>query len=299
MAILAVVLYHAHVGAVPGGYVGVDVFFVISGYLITDHLWREVSSSGRLSFSAFYGRRIRRLLPASFLVLAVTALASAAILPPLTARSVLKDGVACALYVGNYRFALLQTNYLTASAAPSPFQNYWSLGVEEQFYLVWPAVLLLASLAWRARSARHRRRPLAPRRRLGARRHRRGVVRLLHLADTGLGAVGLLLAADPGLGAGGRRPRRARRPAHRAGCPDRPLLGWIGLALIVWSVVTYTSSTPFPGTAALVPVLGAAAVIAAGCGQRVAHGPVQVLRGPPCRWSGGSRTRGTCGTGPC
>ena len=86
VAILAVVLYHAHLGAVPGGYVGVDVFFVISGYLITDHLWREVNERRQLSFSNFYARRIRRLLPASFLVLAVTAVASAAILPPLTAR---------------------------------------------------------------------------------------------------------------------------------------------------------------------------------------------------------------------
>src|SRR5580693_7541185 len=140
-----VVIYHLYPSALPGGYVGVDVFFVISGYLITGHLWREGRERRELSFSGFYGRRIRRLLPASFLVLAVTALASAAILPPLQARSVLKDGVACALYVGNYRFAFLQTNYLTASGPPSPFQNYWSLGVEEQFYLIWPAVLLLAS----------------------------------------------------------------------------------------------------------------------------------------------------------
>ena len=154
VAILAVVLYHAHVGAVPGGYVGVDVFFVISGYLITGHLWREVRERRALSFSGFYGRRIRRLLPASFLVLAVTAIASAVILPPLTARSVLKDGLACALYVGNYRFAFVSTNYLTASAPPSPFQQYWSLGVEEQFYLIWPAVLLCASMAWRRRPSR-------------------------------------------------------------------------------------------------------------------------------------------------
>ena len=137
--------------------------------------------------------------------------------------------MACALYVGNYRFAFLQTNYLTASAAPSPFQQYWSLGVEEQFYLIWPAVLLLASLAWSRRAA-HRRRP--PSRGVGGRRpgpHRRVLVRLLGLVDPCLGALGLLLPADACLGAGRGRSRRARgaRPRARA---DGPLLGWIGWA---------------------------------------------------------------------
>ena len=280
VAILAVVLYHAHVGAVPGGYVGVDVFFVISGYLITDHLWREVHDRRRLSFGAFYGRRIRRLLPASFLVLAVTAVASAAILPPLTARSVLKDGVACALYVGNYRFALLQTNYLTASAAPSPFQNYWSLGVEEQFYLIWPAVLLFASLAWRRRSAGHEGPP--------SRATAGAVLGLIAVASCAF-SIWLTNASEPW--AFFSLPTRAWELAIGGlvalGAPvisrmrGRPLLGWIGLALVVWSVVTFTSTTPFPGTAALVPVLGAAAIIAGGTGPRTAHGPVQVLRTSP------------------
>src|SRR5580704_18169450 len=93
VAILGVVLYHAHVGALPGGYVGVDVFFVISGFLITDLLWRELTGTGRLSFAGFYGRRMRRLLPASFLVLAATAIASYFIMSPLAARSALKDGL--------------------------------------------------------------------------------------------------------------------------------------------------------------------------------------------------------------
>jgi len=280
VAILAVVLYHAHVGALPGGYVGVDVFFVISGYLITDHLWREVHDRRRLSFSGFYGRRIRRLLPASFLVLAVTAIASAAILPPLTARSVLKDGVASALYVGNYRFALLQTNYLTASAAPSPFQNYWSLGVEEQFYLIWPAVLLFASLAWRRRSSRHERPP--------SRATAAAVLGVIAVTSCAF-SIWLTNASEPW--AFYSLPTRAWELAVGGlialGAPligrmrGRPLLGWIGLGLVVWSVTTFTSSTPFPGTAALVPVLGAAAIIAAGTGPRPVHGPVQILRTSP------------------
>ena len=277
VAILAVVLYHAHVGAVPGGYVGVDVFFVISGYLITDHLWREVHDSHGLSFRGFYARRIRRLLPASFLVLAVTAVASAAILPPLTARAVLKDGVACALYVGNYRFALLQTNYLTASAAPSPFQNYWSLGVEEQFYLVWPAVLLLASLAW------SRRRHVRPSR--ASATIALGVIAVTSCAFS----IWLTHASEPWafFSLGTRAWELAVGGLIALGAPaigrmrGRPLLGWVGLGLVVWSIVTYTSSTPFPGTAALVPVLGTAAIIAAGSGPAPLHGPVQILRRPP------------------
>ncbi len=274
VAILAVVLYHAHVGAVPGGYVGVDVFFVISGYLITDHLWREVRDKRTLSFSGFYSRRIRRLLPASFLVLAATAIASAVILPPLTAHSVLKDGVACALYVGNYRFAFLSTNYLTASAAPSPFQQYWSLGVEEQFYLIWPAVLLFASMTWR-----HRR----PSRSAAV-----TVLGCIAIASCAF-SIWLTHADEPWaffslgsraweLAVGGLVALCAPELGRLRG---RPLVGWVGLALVAWGVFTFSSTTPFPGTAALVPVLGAAAIIVAGCGERPVRGPVQVLGTSP------------------
>ena len=151
VAVLAVIAFHA--GAVAGGFVGVDVFFVISGFLITGLLWSELSTTGHLNLPAFYAARARRLLPAAAVVLVATATAATALLPPLQARSVLDDGLASALYAGNYRFAMTGTDYLGHSA-PSPFQHYWSLGVEEQFYLLWPALMLgIAVLPRRGRAA--------------------------------------------------------------------------------------------------------------------------------------------------
>ena len=146
VAVLAVVLFHAGVPGVGGGFVGVDIFFVISGFLITGLLLRDVTTHGRGRLTRFYGARARRLLPASASVLVVTAVMSTVLLAPLQARSVLGDVIACALYVGNYRFAVHGTDYLAADTPPSLVQHYWSLGVEEQFYLLWPALIL--GTAW-------------------------------------------------------------------------------------------------------------------------------------------------------
>lgn len=153
VAVLAVVLFHGNVPGLGGGFVGVDVFFVISGFLITGLLWREVSSAGTVRLGGFYGARARRLLPASATVGVVTAVGSALLLPPLEAKSVIGDGIASALYVGNYRFAQQGVDYFQiGNRPPSPFQHYWSLGVEEQFYLVWPALIIAAT--WIVRRAR-------------------------------------------------------------------------------------------------------------------------------------------------
>src|ERR1700722_2260326 len=160
VAVLAVVLFHAGVPGVGGGYVGVDVFFVISGFLITGLLWREMSTTGTVRMRSFYGARARRLLPASATVAVVTMVGAVALLPVLQARRIVGDGIASALYVSNYRFIFQGVNYLGAVTAPSPFQHYWSLGVEEQFYLVWPA--LIVGTAWLLRYSRRHMKAAGP-----------------------------------------------------------------------------------------------------------------------------------------
>ena len=208
VAVLAVVLFHADVPGVGGGFVGVDVFFVISGFLITGLLWREVSTTGTVRLRRFYGARARRLLPASATVGVVTVIGSAVLLPPLQARSVIGDGIASALYVGNYRFVLQGVDYFAAAMPPSPFQHYWSLGVEEQFYLVWPALII--GTAWLIRRARRRtgahatssQTPVSG----GPCAGRGRVVRAVAGGHSRGASCGVLFAAHPGLAVGRRRP---------------------------------------------------------------------------------------------
>jgi peptidoglycan/LPS O-acetylase OafA/YrhL len=262
VAVVAVVLFHAGLPGVTGGYIGVDVFFVISGFLITGLLWREVTSTKTVQLGGFYGARARRLLPAAAAVGIVTAVASAAVLPPLQARSVFVDGIASALYVGNYRFALQGTDYLSADL-PSPFQHYWSLGVEEQFYLLWPALIIGA--AWLVRRARNgavsRTAPYA-------------VLAVLGVASL-VAAVVWTRTSPPWaffslptraweLAAGGLV---ALSIEHWRRLPLLPaaVVGWGGLAVIVLACTQLDTKTPYPGTAALLPVLGTALIIGGGC----------------------------------
>jgi len=269
VAVVAVVLFHAEVPGVGGGFVGVDVFFVISGFLITGLLWREVSSSGGVRLGRFWGARARRLLPASALVGVVTAVGSVVLLPPLQAVGVLGDGIASALYVSNYRFALQLRNYFDAYLPPSPFEHYWSLGVEEQFYLVWP-VLMIAT-AWVVRRVRRRGGVDG-----GGGSRRPYVVVLVVVAVVSFGVSLAATYVVPSV-AFFSLPTRAWElavggvVALSAGwwsrLPGRVALvvGWVGLGLIVVACVVLGPTTPFPGTAALLPVGGAALVIGAGC----------------------------------
>ncbi len=269
IAVLAVVLFHAGVIFLPGGFVGVDVFFVISGFLITGMLWRETSSSGTVSLRRFWGARARRLLPASVLVGVITVAASAVLLPPLQAKTVGIDAITSALYVSNYWFAFTGVNYFGREnlLAPSPFQHYWSLGVEEQFYLIWPLLILFT--AWIVRKARRGGggSSSSPKPYL--------VVLVLIAAVSFFLSVVLTYVLPPF--AYFSLPTRAwqlalggivaftvvwwRKLPAAAAAP----LGWVGLAMILAGYFLINGQAPYPGTAAVLPTVGTALVIAAGC----------------------------------
>jgi peptidoglycan/LPS O-acetylase OafA/YrhL len=263
VAVLAVVLFHAGLPGVSGGFIGVDAFFVISGFLITGMLWREVRDTGSVRLARFYGARARRLLPAGIAVLVITAAASAWLLPPLQARSVLRDAVASALYAGNYRLAVQGTDYLAADQPPSPFQHYWSLGVEEQFYLVWPALMILTAWAASRRGAPERRSVVPYVAMLGG--LAAGSFAISYLWTTTLPpwaffslpsrawelAVGGLVALSAGWWS--RLPGRVAAGA-----------GWVGLVSVIIGCVALGGSTPYPGAAALLPVLGTVLVLGGG-----------------------------------
>jgi peptidoglycan/LPS O-acetylase OafA/YrhL len=281
VAVIAVVLYHAGMPGNRGGFVGVDVFFVISGFLITGLLWREVTTTDTVRLGGFYGARARRLLPAAATVGVATAIAAAAALPPLQARSVFMDGIASALYAGNYRFAVHGTDYLASDQPPSPFQHYWSLGVEEQFYLVWP--VLIIGTAWLVRRARP-----------GAATQAAPYALILGLLGAASLAAAVLWTRSSPPWAFFSLPTRAWELAvgglvalsiHQ--WRQLPLLpaavaGWGGLGLILLTCTQLGPSTPYPGTAALLPVLGTTLVIGGGC-VTGGLGPGRVLCRPAMR----------------
>ena len=141
LAALLVTLFHAK--WVSGGFIGVDIFYVISGFLITGLLLREIERTGTINFKDFYARRFKRLLPTSFFVLAITAVISWALIPATMRSSLGRDVIAASLYVSNYLFAWWQADYQNLDATPSPVIHYWSLAVEEQFYFIWPMLILI------------------------------------------------------------------------------------------------------------------------------------------------------------
>ncbi|WP_028278582.1 acyltransferase family protein [Arthrobacter sp. H5] len=256
LAVLAVVLYHAGVSLLPGGYAGVDVFFVISGFLITTHLLKMLREKGTINFAQFYARRIRRILPASFVVLILTAVASLLFLPRVDTPGALEDATATALYVPNLLFASQGTDYL-AETSPSPFQHYWSLGIEEQFYLLWPLVLFGAFLLVRRSSLR--------------------LFLVIFALVTCSFAASIFLTAvsQPWaffslpsraweLGVGGLVAFALQYRTIPVGAKLANCGAWLGLVGLAASIVLLNAETPFPGYAALLPVLSTALLILCG-----------------------------------
>ncbi len=257
VAVILVVLFHAWPATVPGGYVGVDVFFVISGFLITRLLLREAEATGRIDFVAFYARRLRRLLPALVLVVAVVMGASWMLHAPLERKMLTSSAVASLVYLSNVWFARQATDYLADDAHGNPLLHTWSLSVEEQFYLVWPALIWLVFA-------------------LAARRGADGRARIrIAFAAVAFGSLALclVLAAYLRPWAFFGSPTRAWEFAAGAlvavwagsarSRPGGTRLGqWAALASLLIAAFGFTSATPYPGLATMLPVAATCALLA-------------------------------------
>ena len=264
VAILSVVAYHAGVPGVTGGFIGVDVFFVISGFLITGLLLTEVEQRGRIDLLDFFSRRARRLLPALFLVVAVTLVLGALFLIPLKKeQTILAQSVTNALlYVSNFYFAQGR-GYFDPPTELSPMLHTWSLAVEEQFYLVWPTLLIILGLAARSTSTPFRRWVVAA----------LAVILVVSFTYSALAAWGTGGAPESAFFLITSRAWELAAGALLAVMKPRltdgrriwgETFGVFGVLAIVSASVAFDRSTPFPGVAALAPVLGATAIIAAG-----------------------------------
>ena len=284
-AVLAVVLDHLF-GWPEGGFIGVDVFFVVSGFLITGLLLREYERTGHISFVDFYRKRIKRIMPAAVVVLVFTVTTAYFVFGQARFLSTVVDAIWSLLFAANWRFAAVGTDYFQASGPISPLQHYWSLGVEEQFYFVWPWLMLLVFVLFlrgaRAGSGN------------GARIAAGTAIAVLSIASFGWAmwqtAQNPTLAYfstftrgwELGIGAALAviAPWLTRLPARL-----RPVLAWIGLAGMTASLFLISAESPFPGPAAALPVLATALVIAAGCGA-AEHRAVGVLTNPVSQYIG-------------
>ena len=277
IAVLLVVLSHAGVNFLQGGFIGVDVFFVLSGFLITGLLIREADTSKAISFIGFYSRRARRILPTAALTLVATDIAAYFLLNMIRARDTVIDSIYAATFTINFRLANQGADYFAQGQPSSPIRQFWSLAVEEQFYVVWPILIVIALFvvkppsSWkRAQSGRPR--PTA--------KTTINIGRRLAIAIGLLGGASFLwsiyytnsvpnaaffstytriweLALGAGLAlAAGLAPKLSVN--LRAG------LGWVGLIAVLAAAVLFTGDTPFPGYAALLPTVGAALVIFCG-----------------------------------
>ena len=279
MAILLVVLFHAGFPGVSGGYVGVDVFFVISGFVITGVLLRERASTGSTSILAFYGRRARRIIPAATLVIIATVLAAHLFLDPLSAGQTAVDGQWASVFLANFHFAATGSNYLASLMPPSPLQNYWSLAVEEQFYIVYPTIFLIVAVVFTRQSLRARLRVL-----LGFIVLASYVLSIVLTSTNPSGAFFSPLTRAWELALGGLVAVYSDR-LRRLGPSVAAVASWLGLGGILVAAFVFTSATTYPGSLVALPVIGAALIVAGGAAQPK-WGVETVLRQRPLQWLG-------------
>lgn len=281
IAVGLVVVYHLWPNSVTGGFIGVDVFLVISGFLITSHILRKPPQRPR-DFGEFWARRIRRLLPASLLVLFVTLVATRLLAAETVWANVAKQVIASALYVQNWALAVTNVDYLAADSAPTPVQHYWSLSVEEQFYVFWP--LAIALLWWLANRWRK-----SPNTVLGW-----GMTAIIlaslaysiHTTSTNPGwAYFATTARVWELAIGGITALFVYRFPRTIPTQLGLVMAWSGLLGIFAAAVLFDGATPFPGVAALLPVLATAFVLAAASTHKSSPNSFLSLR--PMQFLGG------------
>jgi len=243
LAALLVTIFHAKL--VPGGFIGVDIFYVISGYLITGLILREIENTGRLNLRLFYQRRIKRLLPTSVFVLFSTAIVGFFVLPAITRDALGRDLFAAATYVSNYLFAWWENDYQNLDATPSPFIHYWSLAVEEQFYVIWPILILILS-------------------RFGKRAVLYGVAAI----TTASLILSIQQTQTSPIWAFYSLPTRAWELGIGAlllfiptGLWRSRFLPWIGVVGLIVATLKFDENTAFPGANALLPVISTAILI--------------------------------------
>ena len=244
LAVLLVIAFHAKF--LPGGFIGVDIFYVISGYLITGLLIRELRETGSISLTNFYSRRIKRLLPSTFLVLLSTSVLALIVMPANERETLGRNIVATSLYVSNYLFAWWQNDYQNLGATPSPFIHFWSLAVEEQFYLFWPLLIYLAGSTLKLRR----------------------VFRVLALVTLLSFLLSLVATANWPIWSFYTLPTRAWELGlgalvvfFKESEVRYRWLAWPVLLILFLISFLYNEGTPFPGKAALLPTLATAFLI--------------------------------------
>jgi peptidoglycan/LPS O-acetylase OafA/YrhL len=276
IAVLLVVLFHSGVRGFGGGFIGVDVFFALSGYLITGIILNEITKRGKLSFRNFYARRARRLLPAAGLVVVSTLLLMLLIYSPLELAKYARWASYTSLYASNYMFMRDASNYFASDVTRNPYLHTWSLAVEEQFYLFWPALIALTLVATKSR------------RQLAIVLTVMSAVSLafcIWLTDYrapwaffslptrawefGLGGLGCMASAEC----------LVRRKNLIAA------VGWLGFAAVLAGSFLFTSQTAFPGFSAALPVVGTIAVLLAWF-SGLRWGPITLLETGPLQYLG-------------